>query len=135
MNQSRTKNSTTKNLLATLSLSLFSIILCFALSRSLRPPWSWKNICYNNRNVLFPEYYNMDSNTYTRSLELPIEQMHAKPPKGTTTDSSGNFTILQPPYFNGHERSIFTFFRRELVCLVHRRRIHTLCCTSLFTEN
>ena len=52
----------------------------------------------------------MDSNTYTRLLELPNEQIHAKPFNRTTTAIFRSFTLLQSPYFNGYERSNITVF-------------------------
>ena len=43
----------------------------------------------------------MDSNTYTRLLELPNKQIHVRPLNRSTTTISRSFTILQSPYFNG----------------------------------
>ena len=48
----------------------------------------------------------MDCNTYTILLELPNEQIHAKPPHGSTTNILRIFTILQSSYFNEHKGPI-----------------------------
>ena len=49
----------------------------------------------------------MDSITYRRSLELSNEQTHAKPLNDSPATLSRCLTILQSPYFNGHEKPTF----------------------------
>ena len=48
----------------------------------------------------------MESNTYTRLLEMPNEQVHAKPPHGHTTANFRSFTILQPIFNFEHANTV-----------------------------
>ena len=93
-----------------------------------------KHTLNNKRNILFPQYHNMESNTYTRLLELPNEQINAKSPNGTTTAIFRSFTMLQPPYLYEHKRSNLTVFRLKFLRLCYRRRVHTLCSYRSFTQ-
>ena len=61
----------------------------------------------------------MDSNTYTRLLELPNHQFHAKPPHDPKTAIFRSFTILQSPYFNEHKRpNLFAFNGNSYVYVI-----------------
>ena len=115
-------------------ISLFGSVSRYTFSRSLRSSWSWKNTRYNRRKQLFSKYSNKDCNTYTRLLELPNEKIHAKPPHGSTTAILRSFTILQSSHFIGHKMPNFRVFEWDFLSLCHRRRIHTLRCTSPFSK-
>ena len=72
--------------------------------------------------------------TQDELLELPNQQIYAKPLNGTTTAISRSFTILQSPYLNGHKKPNLTVFGWEFIRLCNRRCVYTLSCTPPITQ-
>ena len=127
-----TRNTITENMF-TILLSL-SRISHRSLTRAFWPSRFWENLCHSNRKIKFSKNKNMDSNTYTRLFELPNKQTYDKPLDVSAPANIKNLKKLQSPYFNGHERSIFPVTRWKLLRLRYSRRLHTLRCSSPFSQ-